>query len=271
MTDDDKIIPPEVWNDPQRREALLARRPRVRRERRLSQHLEEELKAGQKYPFRLDGMLPGYEVVYRRGRWRKLETPQIDEPDFRGFDRSVRVRHAFCWIRMQGRDVGAVSFREIDAEGVAPPDFSIAMDNESQELSRWAAVLLDEWEDINIGVFDYGPILELHEVWVEPGHSSGGIWKPVVEALLERLFAACSVMVAHAFPLEYGGRVPDGAATAEAFERRHAAMMRVAARELGLRPMPGPPGEEGFVWRVRPGLEKLVRPPSYGERWKHDI
>lgn len=70
----DKIIPPEVWNNRWRREELLTRRRRIRRLRGMPEEFDGEVRRSPKYPHRLEGVLPdGYEAVYRRGTWRKLE------------------------------------------------------------------------------------------------------------------------------------------------------------------------------------------------------
>jgi len=213
----------------------------------------------------LAGVLPGYEVAYRRGGWRKLYTIQPDEPGAE--PAHVRLRDTFAWISQGGRRVGAVGLQEIEAFWVDPQAFGIAMDDESDRLCHLAEVLLSEWQDVDHEIFAYGPVLELREVWVEPRHSRPGIWKPVAHALIDRVLRNCALLICHCFPLEYSCLVPDDAQTRPAFERRRKAMMRAAAREFGLAPLPGAPGKEGYVWRPRPGLEEHIAEPQYDESW----
>lgn len=265
MSPNDNVIPLEKWNNHFRREEVLRRRRRIRRPGGLSETLQYELEKPRKYPHRLN-VLPGYEVVYRRGNWRKLETPQCEgaEPDE---EAHVRIRETFCLVRLADRPVAAVAFQEIDAELVDPWCFWTAMDDESDQLQRLANVIAGGWEDADHYIFGYGPVLELTHVWVEPRHPRRGIWKPVVSALIERMMPGHSVFMAHAFPLEYSGLVEDGAATEPAFNRRQAAMMRVCERFLGLRPLPAEEDDHGYMWRPRADLSEIIPSPAYDANW----
>lgn len=265
----DKVIPFEAWNDRWKRRELLTRRPRVRRLNQLPWDFDRETQARRRYPHSL-GVLPGYQVSYRRGGWRKLETMQPDEPYLEGEEFSVRIRETFAWIESGGRRVGAVSFQEIDAELVPSHFFWTAMDDESAYLSRVADVLASEWEYTEVDLFAYGPVLELREVWVEPRHQTQGIWKPVAKALIAKLLPKCSILFVHAYPLEYSGMVPENAATEPALRRRRDALVRVGEREFGLTKLPGEPGDLGFLWRPRPGLEAIVDEPEFNPDWMED-
>lgn len=266
MSDTDNIIPMSVWNNRWKREDLLTRRSRLRRSDQLPGIFAEELREGRKYPHRLRGVLDDarYEVRYRRGNWWRLDTPTIDEPDFVNYP--VRIRDTFIWILEGERRVGALTFREIDAELILPEHFWVAMDDFSDELARWAAVIRSLWEDCDWAIFGYGHVLELRNVWFEPRRNGGHLWKPVAKAMMERLQRQCSIIVAHAFPLEYNGRAPEGAATFPAFSRRQSAMVRAAGREFGLMPMPGYEAS-GRLWRPKPGLEEIIEPPEYDASW----
>ncbi|MET3526194.1 hypothetical protein [Phenylobacterium koreense] len=261
----DNIIPMAVWNDRWKREDLLTTRPRIRRPTTVPDCFARELSQKRRYPYRLTGLPPGYEAIYRRGGWEKIDTPQIDEPGFE--DLYVRLRTTFAWVLEGDRKVAAVQLREIDAELVADWCFWEAMDAHSQDLTRWAEVILSLWPPLWIELFGYGPVLEIENVWVEPRHPRPGIWKPVAHALADRIMRKSSILTAHVFPEEYNGRVPRGARTEPAFDRRRDAMMRVCEREFGLKPMPHW-GKDGFMWRPRAGLERIVGKPEYRPNWE---
>jgi len=58
-----------------------------------------------------------------------------------------------------------------------------------------------------------------------------------------------SVLLLKAFPLEYEWRAPIGSEAAQTLERRRAAMIRHYRRVLRVEPLPGRPGEDGWMWR----------------------
>lgn len=262
---DDKIVPMSVWNSRWKRDEILASRRRIRRSGGLPDYLKSELERRWSYPYELTGVLPGYNVVYRRGRWVRLDTPQIDEPGFENL--FVRIRTTVAWIRRGDINVASVRLREIDGELVPDWCFWDAMDNESQDLATWAEMILSLWAPSWIELFGYGPVLELQDVWVEPWQHQQGLWKPVAHALINRIMRKSSILAVHAFPEEYNGRAPEGARSQVAFRRRQLAMMRVCEKEFGLKAMPHW-GDEGFMWRPRAGLERIVGTPEYDPDWE---
>lgn len=95
-----------------------------------------------------------------------------------------------------------------------------------------------------------GPLLEFARLWVRPAHATDGRWACAAEAVIRRRYAGrFSLLIGMAFPIEYEGAVPEGSPLEPAFERRRRAMRRLHARALGARPLPGGPGEEGWMWR----------------------
>jgi hypothetical protein len=88
------------------------------------------------------------------------------------------------------------------------------------------------------------------DLWMRPDHAPGGVWAPLVEALIRRRYRrGFSVMVLKAFPLKYGQALGDGSALEPGFVSRRCAMMRHYSRLLRVQPLPGARGDEGWMWR----------------------
>lgn len=236
-------------------DAPLVRRPRVLRPAE-----PPSFERRGRSPVRLTKTLPalaGYTVEFGRERWQQ-PFDFLNEPDESVF---LRWRKTQASIGMGGRNVGALEFVEFDAGLLSDSEFFDAMDSESYEMMRLASVLLAEWRDLPQRVLDYGRILEITWVWVEPGHPRPGIWLPVLEALVARIEPYLAVVVAKAFPLEFeNGQHKEATA---AFERRRQAMTRYYSGNLGLQVLPGPPGEDGWMWRPGRRRASLIPPPRY--------
>ena len=63
-----------------------------------------------------------------------------------------------------------------------------------------------------------------------------------------------SLIVLKAYPLEYEGSLPDDSPMRPAFERRQAALMRLYRKTLGVAPMSGKYGDEGWMFRFNRSL-----------------
>jgi hypothetical protein len=207
----------------------------------------------------------GYEVVFTRRRWNHLHDETIVEEPL-VFHDLVRMRETEATVTKDGRLVARVAFTEYDAELISPWTFYSALDNWSASSEELATILLSEWSDLSYSVTCYGRVVEVQHVWLEVGHSRPRVWQPVLRGLLDRVRRYTSVIVAKAFPLEYEGSLGGTPKYRRAFERRRRAMIRYYG-QLGLTPLPGPPGRKGWLWRPRPGLEEIVEAPEYVKDW----
>lgn len=203
-----------------------------------------------------------YVVEFGRSAWDK-PFDFFDEDD----TALVRWRTTQAAIRLEGRIVGAIEFAEYEAAAVHEREFFDVMDAESYEMARVASVLLSAWRDALDRVLGYGRLLEIRWVWVEPNHPVAGIWIPVLEALMARVERYTAVVLAMAFPLEYEGKLPEGAPRRSAFERRRRAMLRYYERRLGLTSLPSPLGGQGWLWRPGPYVDDLIPRPRYRKGW----
>jgi len=220
---------------------------------------------------RLSQALPdpalGYQARFGRSRWHVLD-------DFSEEDEDVsRLRHRFtsASIERNGEVIGGVKIVEYDIPLISIGWFWEAMDAHSSATHELSEVLLSAWPDFPFDVACYGSVLELNRLWVEPGQRTSGVWIPVVHELFRRVRRQTAIIIAKAYPLEYEGKLPDGAPERSAFERRRRAMTRYYQRHLGLRPLPGPFGEEGWVWKSPERLEDIIEAPVFDRNWRKEI
>ena len=211
---------------------------------------------------------PGYKARFGRGRWSRLD--EFDETED-GERYELRHRVTRACIEREGQVVGAMKLVEYDIPPIWASWLWEAMDGYSSATADLAHVLLRAWPDLGFDVACYGNVLELSRLWVEPGHSATGLWIPVAHDLLRRVEHQTAIVIAKAYPLEYEGKLPEGAPERPAFERRRRAMIRYYGQHLALRPLPGKSGEEGWLWRPRRRLEEVIDEPIFDEGWMRDI
>jgi hypothetical protein len=199
-----------------------------------------------------------------------MRIDEFDEPEEEG-EGPYRLRQRFTSARIErdGAVVGAVKIIEYDIPPIWTSWFWEGMDGYSHSASEVAQALLSAWPDFPFDVACYGNVLELNRLWVEP--TAAGTWIPVVDQLLRRVQRRTAIVIAKAYPLEYEGKLPDGAPERPAFEQRRRAMLRLYGNRLDLHPLPGRSGEQGWIWKPRPGLERLIDEPVFDESWHDDL
>jgi hypothetical protein len=209
-----------------------------------------------RYPGRATFLAGGqtYRLIWRRSRWMRLD----ERPHMR-----TRAREVFAWILIGRRRIGALAFHEIDPDLVPNEEFFYAMDAWTMHVVELARVLCSEWEDFGDVVGGYGSVIHFEAAWMQPEYARGGIWAGAANVLMTELFPDRSILVLKAFPLEYEGAGPTSSKCASPFKRRQRAMIRHYRRLLGVRPLPGPPGKDGWLWARRPGLDSCIDPPTY--------
>lgn len=213
---------------------------------------------------------PGYLAKFGRSRWQRLD--EFDEIEI-GEGERYQLRHRFtsACIEHEGEVVGAVKLIEYDIPPIWVSWFWEAMDSYDSATHELSEVLLCAWADFAFDVACYGRVLELNRLWVSPQHSRQGIWIPVVNELFKRVNRQTAIVIAKAYPLEYEGKLPEGAPERPAFERRRLAMIRYYGRHLDLRPLPGDSGRRGWIWKPRLGLEGIIDPPTFSEEWQDEL
>ena len=155
-------------------------------------------------------------------------------------------------------------------EWSAPPvsfldDFLLAADGQSQADYDTADILIDAWGDEDLP-FNYGTVVRFERLAIKSTSRSPDVWSLISELIGREFARRGSLLMLKAFPLEYEGRASadSPAAIRKRFRRRCIAMRRYYAHRLGMSAVPGPYGEEGWMWRAlkfcpEPSIEKRKR------------
>ncbi|TPG45682.1 hypothetical protein EAH89_26125 [Roseomonas nepalensis] len=142
--------------------------------------------------------------------------------------------------------------------GLGNEDFYFELDTYTQSAEALAGALATAWDMEQLSTV--GPILEFHRLWMHPDHARGSLWCDVMQQLIRRRYAdKFSVLIQHAFPIEYEGEEEVATLGNPPFRRRFRAMQRLYTRTMGVVPFPGPEAEEGWMWRA---LSKGVPEPK---------
>ncbi|WP_126665611.1 hypothetical protein [Croceibacterium ferulae] len=183
------------------------------------------------------------QMHYHRSRW------QTPEPDFP----SVKQRVTQAKLYMGDDHAGSFEVTELRPEPLIDDrSFFDWADATSVIRAEMAEVVRYHWEEVS-EVSDYGTILELSGAWMNPAYSKGGRFALATKALID-FSKDWSLLILKAFPLEYEGS--GSSKYIEAQTRRQRAMMRHYHSALGVTPFPGSEGdgEDGWMYRLRPGL-----------------
>jgi hypothetical protein len=170
----------------------------------------------------LDATLPteldGYEIRYRRARWKELR-------DLREGPPPAKIRTTSAVLLDNGSPVGEMEFCELAGDPTDPDEFARALDNESVSLGNLACAILSEWPTLE--VFRHAPALVFRGLELVDRKLSPQMWQRLGRLLIDAMSPRCSVAIWEAFL----GSSP------------------VNALELGLRPFAASHGDEGYMWR----------------------
>lgn len=187
------------------------------------------------------------DIKYKRSRWNR---------PYDGGD--VRLRTVEGMIMANGEHAGSFSLKEVKADYVTSYNFFGEMDSESHDDSRLAETICHYWQQPS-DIFDYGSIVEIGRLWMDPRMSRRGRLARAINGLIEHEFPHRSLTILHAFPLEYE---ESDSAEGQAFKLRQRAMMRLYSRQFGMSALPGSFGYDGWMYSIPDRLKGLVLPPS---------
>lgn len=208
---------------------------------------------------------PGYQARFGRGNWSTI----CDFGDEGGDSFPLRIRSTVASITRSGLEIGGVKIVEYDIPFIDNSSLWNAMDSESQAAVELAEAVMAAWPDFTSTVIDYGRVMELRRLWVEPGETVSAVWVPVVQELFRRVKSETAIMIAKAFPLEYEHKV--GTENLPAFEKRRRAMMRHYAYHLGLNALPGASGENGWIWKANERCKNRIPTPVFDPSRRSEI
>ena len=95
---------------------------------------------------------------------------------------------------------------------------------------------------------DSGTIIEFRKAWSRPGGERLLPWR-MANHLIDLCQPQAAMMILKAFPLEYEDQVPAGSLAQRAFKIRQLAMQKHYARQLGVIPLAGVYGDDGWMWK----------------------
>ena len=197
-----------------------------------------------RYPNAIE--IEGGLVRWRRSRWSVWERHEDVEPPAPIYATS----EAFGWILQGRRRVGALQIVAHNGDTLSPGLVWGVADGLDELNARAVGVMISAFDDF-ADVFAFGPVVELRYVWVEQDVRID--WPAAVRAVALASYDDAAHLVGQVYPLEYD--IPHGEHLTPASAFRSAALARLMLRRFeGLQPLPGPSGEEGWLWRPAPRL-----------------
>lgn len=153
-----------------------------------------------------------------------------------------------CWLFADGKRVGFATLWEFKVKPfLDDDDFWWFMDSISNTTMELAQHLITAWPEVNSTLGLFGSIILIEGLWVHPDYAKRSEWAGVIRHVLETELAGGAIWTLKAFPLEDDLRAP----LRPGWKRRRKALMRIYRRRLGVRPFPGEPGRNGWMYAVR--------------------
>jgi hypothetical protein len=228
---------------------------RIRRENEFPPFARQEAKRRAAYP-RTQSFLWGGLLItlkFRFSRWSWLA--EVEE--------GIRYRRMFCWVVAEKKRVSAFELFEYEIPfDLGNDELFNLMDSESSIASHLAEVICDAWDCFSDEVSAYGSLLDFRMAWSDPDYGPHGLWAVAAKNLIEQEFDNHAVLTMKAFPLEYEGKAPVGAASHLGLISRPRAMIRYYQKTFGVAPFPGQAGEEGWLYKINNRLAETVEGPK---------
>jgi hypothetical protein len=228
---------------------------RIRRRNEFPAFAREEAARRAAYRRTQSFMWGGLPVVlkFRLSRWSWLA-------DVEG---GIRYRRMFCWVVVQKKRVSAFELFEYEISFDLDNDqlFEL-MDCESSIASNLAEVICDAWDYFSDDISPYGSLLDFRMAWSDPNHGPHGLWAVAAKNLISQEFSSHALLTMKAFPLEYQGRAPIGAASHAGLVSRQRAMIRYYQKTFGVASFPGQDGEKGWLYKINNRFAQIIEGPK---------
>jgi hypothetical protein len=173
----------------------------------------------------------------------------------------LRRQECTAWVFLNGSVVGgAVLKRYMIPPYMDNDEFLELMDADSGAEHELSAALDSQFGEIG-GVGAYGDVLLLDRMWLARIPRLAGLSAEMVNALVSAFCPEFAIIILKAYPLEYEGMFSENADLSERevmFQKRRRAMMRLYEREFGVVALRTEYGENGWMYRVRTGLEDII-------------
>ena len=149
-------------------------------------------------------------------------------------------------------------------------EFWRAMDCSSGAEEKFAYILCKSWADVVHQVAPMGPIIRIDHAWLDRAHAGKNLLASTIDVITERIWPNFSIIVLKAYPLEFASvrdNLDGNAHLQRAQLRRQRAMMRHYQGIVGAKPLPGPAGDDGWLWSANPNAKRVIPPPREQSRW----
>jgi len=134
-------------------------------------------------------------------------------------------------------------------------------EDDCSSLGELGSVLKRGWSDPAEEVLGEGSLLEIKEVWSNPGKLAPGRLREAVDLLSERAAPNRGLIVLKAFPTGFEGWEVANPELEPQFRSRHAALMRLYLA-FGMQPFPGQSGSDGWMWRIADRAADFLAAPG---------
>lgn len=240
------------WEDWRRRDDLLMRRHRIRREDTARPSLRT-LDGKEPKPA---GTIGDYTFLIAQQGWRHVGWT----------DSGVKRRRSLFHLAREGACLSAIRFAEYRFFGLDGFDLFDPLDADSHMEMRLADALQENWEEPGFEVACWGAVAFLEDIWCDRRASRESPWVAGLEVLFQTLLKDCAGVITLAFPVEYEGRAPEDMPSHLGFLRRQDAMARIAERRFGAFRLEGTAGEEGWFWLPLAGEGAIPLPTTRRRR-----
>lgn len=216
------------------------------------------------YPHMLHLGSPQRTIRYRVDDWwhagpisdERIDPAFLDEP-------WIRVRDLFAFIDHGTDCVGAVEVHAYQgATGLIEEWIFEILDGYSGYSVELGNVISKCWPDDPAIVFDYGDVVDLMHVWAAEPRFLNGLNDVLFDTFIPALTERYSILISKAYPLEYEHKLSEGDPALFGMLKRQRAMARLAKSKLGMNPLPGKFGNDGWLWRPNPYVADCIGKPE---------
>lgn len=194
--------------------------------------------------------LPGGRLILKCGSSGRTQVGDWLYPGPIEEQPAVFRQSRFGWLEANGYKVGAIEATRYNATfDIQNDEFLQIMDIDRDSESELAQKVCEAWDNIGTYITDFGSIIEISNVWMDPKFPLPISLARLVRLTLAPWLKTHALIVTKAFPLEYTGLASRSEAQERAFQRRFAALLRLYEGQ-GLTRFPGALGEDGWMYQL---------------------
>lgn len=207
---------------------------------------------------------PQRTIRYRVDDWFHIGPVYDDNKELWELEQPwIRTRDLFAWIDHGNECVGAVEIHAYQGSTNLDEDWIVELfDSYSLYCLELGKTISSCWSEDPAVLFDYGEVIDLMHIWLEEPRFLNGIRDVLFDTFIPALTEQHSILISKAYPLEYEGEVPEGDPSKVGLNKRQQAMIRLAGQQIGVKPLPGEFGDNGWLWRANPKVARYIGKPK---------